>query len=181
MARITRHVALLRGVNVGGKNKLSMKDLAQLFDDLGFQGATTYIQSGNVVFGSDESDPVKIGRAIEEGINAYFGCEAVAIIRNERQLQALMRTNPFLEGGVIGTLHVTFLAGKTSAEQVKAITPVSTGSDAYAIVGQHVFLRCPHGYGRTKLNNSFWEKRLEMPATTRNWRTTVQLLEMMAS
>lgn len=165
---------MLRGINVGGRTKVAMADLRAVLESLGFDGVATYIQSGNVVFGSTKA--VKPA-AIEERIAAELGVEPTVLVRTADELAAVVAGNPFLVGKVdLATLHVTFLAEKpTATVEVPAGQP-----DELAVVGREVYLRCPNGYGRTKLNNTFLEKRLGVPATTRNWKTVTTLAEMAA-
>lgn len=161
---------MLRGINVEGRAKVGMADLRAVFESLGFDDVGTYIQSGNVVFGSAKA--VKPA-AIEERIAAELGVEPSVLVRTAEEMAAVVQGNPFV-GADVATLHVTFLA-----ETPKATVEVPAGQpDELAVVGREVFLRCPNGYGRTKVNNTFLEKKLGVAATTRNWRTVTTLADM---
>ena len=163
---------MLRGINVGGRAKVGMADLRAVFESLGFDDVATYIQSGNVVFGS--AKPVRPA-AVEECIAAELGVHPTVVVRTAAEMAAVVQANPFLAAGIdVATLHVTFLADKP-----KATVDVPAGQpDELAVVGREVYLRCPNGYGRTKLDNTFLEKRLGVAATTRNWKTVTTLAEM---
>ncbi len=174
---LERYVALLRGVNVGGK-QLSMQSLRALLESLGYQHVTTYIQSGNAVFTGGDSGPPKPGR-VEERIAAELQMNIRVIIRSQVELADVVDRNPFPATGEDSrTLHVTFLADEPSAEAVHGLAGESYAPDQFAIVGREVYLRCPEGYGRSKLGNAFWERRLGVAATTRNWNTVNTLLRM---
>ncbi|HVF20836.1 MAG TPA: DUF1697 domain-containing protein [Mycobacteriales bacterium] len=163
-----RYVALLRGINVGGHAKVAMADLRTVFESLGFDDVATYIQSGNVVFGS--AAPVDV-RAVEQRIADDLGVTPDVLLRTAEEIDAVVRGNPFAD---TDGLHVTFLADTpTGTVEAPAGQP-----DELAVVGREAYVRCPDGYGRTKLNNTFLEKRLGVPATTRNWKTVVTLAEM---
>ena len=171
------YVALLRGVNVSGHNKVGMKDLRSRLLTLGFQNVATYIQSGNVVFQtSGGADPTL---RIERDIRKTFGISVTVLLRTKEQLRRLSVQNPFLKRGEDATtLHVTFLTETPKPSRVRELTAKVSGPDELVVRGREVYLRCPNGYGRTKLTNTFLERQLGSPATTRNWRTVLQLVAM---
>lgn len=178
-------VALLRGINVGGRHKIAMADLRAMFSGLGFGGVATYIQSGNVVFTSTLGDVAELMAAIDEAIETTFGFRAPAVLRSAGQLAAVAVANPFLAGGAdAGTVSVGFLAGVPTADRLSALLaepladPVATGGDEFVIRGADVYLHHPNGYGRTKLTNGYFDKRLGVMMTVRNWRTVLTLLDM---
>ncbi len=172
------YVALLRSVNVGGR-KVNMKELAALFTGLGYADVVTYIQSGNVVFASPSRSATTLERAIEARIQRDLGLDVRTLVRTKAELDRIVRSNPFLRTRADPTkLHVTFLAAKPSAALVRAAGELDTGADGFRIVGREVYLHCPNGYGTTKINNAFFEKRLQTDATTRNWNTVNQLAEL---
>ncbi len=173
-------VAMLRSINVGGRNKLPMSDLRELMSSLGFEQVSTYVQSGNVVFNGTGA-PKAVARAIEERITAELGLDVPVIVRSKRQLESIIEGTPFAHLDVDPkTRHVTFLAqgpARRAVEQLAALTG-KFGTDRFEVRGSEVFLYCPGGYGETKLNNAYLERRLGVTATTRNWRTVVTLAEM---
>lgn len=169
---------MLRAVNVGGRT-LAMKALQQLFAGLGYADAVTYIQSGNVVFTGPDDDHDAIADRIEQGLAADLGVPADVLLRTRAQLDQVVRANPFLESGADpARLHVTFLAGPSDPARAAAVDPTAFPPDEFQVDGREVYLHCPSGYGRSKLNNAFWERRLGQAATTRNWRTVTTLLGM---
>jgi uncharacterized protein (DUF1697 family) len=171
------YAALLRGVNVG-KNKLAMPDLRALLTDLGGQDVRTYLQSGNAVFGHATTDPAELARAIEYGL-ARLGVSSKVLLRTGKELAGVLAGNPYLEREPDPTkLHVTFLADAPAADRTQRLQAPAGETADFSIAGKEVYLHCPDGYGRTKLNNAFFERRLAQPATTRNWRTVTRLCEL---
>ena len=171
------YVAMLRGINVGGKNKIKMSDLQALFVGLGHADVTTYIQSGNVVFTSGAKSAAAVTAAIEQRIVREFGAEVSIVLRTKAELAKVIAGNPFADGD-LAKVHVTFLAKKPEAPLVRALAEHRSPPDEFRIVGREVYLRCPNGYGKTKLNNTFWERKLKVGATTRNWNTVTKLFEL---
>jgi uncharacterized protein (DUF1697 family) len=172
-------VALLRGINLGGRNKIGMADLRELFAALGCEDVSTYVQSGNVVFRSSVASASKLTRAIEERIGSDLGLDVTVLLRTKAQLAEVAGGNPFDERTVDpATLHVTFLAEKPDPARVRALDPARGRPDEFRVVGREVYLHCPNGYGRTKLDNAYFEKQLAVAATTRNWRTVTKLAEL---
>jgi len=174
----TSYVALLRGINVGGRSKLSMADLRAAFADTGFDDVSTYIQSGNVLFRSSRS-PAALPGAIEEVIDAAFGLTVRALLRTSTELADVVAHNPLATGGRdMSRLHVTFLAAAPAPPRVAALDSGPFLPDEFGVRGREIYLHCPGGYGRTKLNNTFFERTLEAVATTRNWKTVTTLADL---
>ncbi|HEV2309550.1 MAG TPA: DUF1697 domain-containing protein [Acidimicrobiia bacterium] len=170
-----RYAALLRGVNVGGKNRLAMPALRSAVEGLGFDDVATYVQSGNVVFRAPSQPEASLVRALERMIRGTFRLEVTVLVRTAAQLARIEKENPYLaQRRDPATLHVTFLAARPSAA-ARGELPRGLGPDELAVRGREVYLWCPNGYGRTKLTNAWFEQRLGTPATTRNWRTVVTL------
>jgi uncharacterized protein (DUF1697 family) len=173
-------VALLRSVNVGGR-KVNMKELAALFTELGYADVVTYIQSGNVVFSTTSRSSTVVERAIETRIKRDLGIEVKTLVRPKAELHRVLRNNPFLRTKADPSkLHVTFLAAKPAAALVRKAGELDAGADEFRVVGREVYLHCPNGYGTTKINNMFFEKKLQAVATTRNWNTVNKLAELAA-
>jgi uncharacterized protein (DUF1697 family) len=179
-------VAMLRSINVGGRNRVAMGDLKRLVTSLGFSRATTYLQSGNLVLAGTGS-PAAAARTIEQGITAELGLEVPVIVRSKAQFTRVLGGNPYAGPGVDPTtLHVTFLADAPGPDRLAdtaelAASSASEGTfglDRFEMAGDAVYLHCPGGYGETKLNNAFFERRLGVTATTRNWRTVTALAEL---
>jgi uncharacterized protein (DUF1697 family) len=174
----SRFVAMLRAVNVGGK-QIKMPALAALFRDLGYADVVTYIQSGNVVFTAAAKTPAALEHTIEQAIARELGLDVRTLVRTKSELARVLRANPFLATRADPSkLHVTFLAAKPAAALARAAGEFDAGADEFRVVGREVYVHCPNGYGRTKINNTFFEKRLQAVATTRNWNTVNQLAEL---
>jgi uncharacterized protein (DUF1697 family) len=179
---VPSYVALLRAVNVSGKNKLAMADLRQQLTSVGYHDVTTYVQSGNVAFQTASQPEATLVRDLEREIRKAFRLHVTVLVRTKAQLRDTAAKNPLLKRGVDpATLHVTFLAGRPSPAAVKALAAKAAGPDDAVVHGREVYLRCPNGYGRTKLNNAFLEKQLDVAGTTRNWKTVTTLLELLSA
>ena len=175
------NVALLRGINVGGKNRLPMKELAALFVDAGCEDVRTYIQSGNVVFRTGPAGGEDIASVISASILSRFGYRIPVITRTAREFQEIVRANPFLEAGAeTDKLHVMFLAELPESANVEALDPDRSPGDEFAVLGREIYLHCPNGVARSKLTNSYFDARLSTTSTSRNWRTVQKLLELAA-
>ena len=173
-------VAFLRGVNVGGKNKLPMRALVALFEELGCTGVLPYIQSGNVVFRLAKGrDAPAVSDAIAKGFEARFGFVAPVITRAKSELRAAVEANPFLaEGADPATLHVGFLAHAPDARAIAALDPRRSPPDRFAVHGREVYLCLPNGVARSKLTNAYFDAQLATTTTIRNWRTVLAMLEL---
>ena len=172
-------VALLRGINVGGKNLLPMTDLARLFEQAGCAGVRTYIQSGNVLFTASQARTVKLPGVIAAGIAERFGFQVPVLLRTAAELGETIRQNPFLQAGAPENwLHVLFLANQPDARRVAALDPLRSPPDAFAVRGREIYLQCPNGVGNTKLTNAYFDSRLATVSTGRNWRTVLKLFEL---
>jgi uncharacterized protein (DUF1697 family) len=175
------YVAMLRGVNVGPHNRIKMPVLQQLFTELGHTGVVTYIQSGNVVFKSRSKSATALARDIEKRIATDLGCDVAVLLRSQEELGRVVKGNPFLRTQPDpARLHVTFLAEEPDAALVRAVKDYDAGNDEFVVHGREVYLHTPNGYGNTKINNGFFEKRLQAIATTRNWNSVTKLLELAA-
>jgi len=173
------HVALLRGVNVGGKNSVPMADLAALFAEAGCSSVRTYIQSGNVVFAPPAKRPADLAGLLARRIEARFGLKVPVVLRSAGELEAVVRGNPFLaEGADEERLHVMFLAGAPAPEAVARLDPHRSPPDRFVVAGRDVYLHTPNGMARSKLTNDHFDRALATVSTVRNWRTVSKLLEM---
>jgi uncharacterized protein (DUF1697 family) len=171
---MTRHVCLLRAVNVGGNNRLAMPALRDLFEELGYGDVTTYIQSGNVVFSAARRpDPGHLEAAIERA----FALPVTVVLRTATQLAELSAANPFADRSP-DALHVGFLPSAPSTALRSELDPDACPPDRFAVAGAEVFLFLPGGMGRSKVP-AYLARRLG-PATYRNWRTVRTLTEMAA-
>lgn len=174
------YVALLRGVNLAGKNRLPMKDLAEMFKEAGCSNVETYIQSGNVVFTASSKLAAGIPALIAAEIAKRFGYRTPVVLRSVEQLREVVQGNPFLKAGAAeDTLHVSFLADFPNHRGVKELDPNRCPPDAFCVLRREVYLQLPNGAGRTKLNANYFDSKLGTIGTQRNWRTVVKLLELM--
>jgi uncharacterized protein (DUF1697 family) len=172
---VPTYAALLRGINLGARNKVAMADLRELVAEVGAEDVQTYVQSGNVVFRSPVRSAPKLARSIEERIRGDLGLDVVVLVRSASELAALVDGDPFDDPE---KMHVTFLAEKPAAARVRALDPDRSPPDEFRVAGREVYLRCPNGYGSSKLSNAYFEKQLDVAATTRNWRTVRKLAEL---
>ncbi len=171
---MNRYVSLLRGVNVTGYRPVPMARLATLIRNLGYSDVRTYLQSGNVVFGSESDNAARIGGSIETAIEREFGFPVTVIMRRPADLKKIIAGSPFIrrQGVDERYLHVTFLRSRAEPALIKSlVAPDKKSPDEFKIAGSEVYVHCPGGYGRTKISNTFFEKKLNVAATTRNWRT----------
>jgi uncharacterized protein (DUF1697 family) len=177
------YVALLRGINVGGKNMLPMKDLAAMFASAGAADVRTYIQSGNVVFAASQPLAERLPADIQAAIAKRFGYRIPVVVRSARDLEAVVRTNPFLvEGapkpGDEEIIAVSFLAHAPGAKLITALDAARSPPDEFVVRGREIYLRCPNGFARTKLTNAYFDAKLQTTSTARNWRTVLKLREL---
>jgi uncharacterized protein (DUF1697 family) len=176
------HVALLRGINVAGKNMLPMKELARMFADAGYTNVRTYIQSGNVIFEAPAgaAGTPKMADGITANIEKRFGFRIPIVLRTSDQLRKTIRDNPFLAEGVPEkALYVYFLANSLQAGAIAGLDPTRSAPDAFQVRGQEIYLHLPNGMGRSKLTNAYFDSKLCTTCTFRNWATVLQLAAMM--
>jgi uncharacterized protein (DUF1697 family) len=173
------HLALLRGINVGGKNILPMKELARMFADSGCTDVRTFIQSGNVIF-EKPAGADKLAAIIAANIEKQFGFRIPVILRTSEQLRRAIRSNPFLAAGTDEkALHVYFLADAPHARAIAGLDPARSAPDAFQVRGQEIYLHLPNGMARTKLTNAYFDSKLSTICTARNWATVLKLAAMM--
>jgi uncharacterized protein (DUF1697 family) len=167
--------ALLRGVNVGGRGKLSMPELVGAFESLGHEDVRTYIQSGNVVFRSRRADAGRVSAALERAIAESFGLETKVILRTHSELEAIAAGSPFAEAP-----HVVFLDRAPKPAAAAALDPERSPGDRFAVAGREVYLSLANGAGGTKLTLDWLERGLGVAGTQRNWNTLLKLIELTA-
>ena len=140
-----RYAAFLRGVNVGGRNRLPMADLKYIFTAAGCAAVQTYIQSGNVVFKAAPDFAEKAPEVVARAIRERFGYETAVVVRSSEELRQVAASNPFDTSGDPRFLQVAFLADAPSAEAVSCLDPERSPPDAFAVRGRNVYLHYPHG------------------------------------
>ncbi|MEM7677799.1 MAG: DUF1697 domain-containing protein [Myxococcota bacterium] len=174
-------MALLRGINVGGKNKLPMKDLAAMFGDAGCWDVQTYIQSGNVVFRAKQALARRIPSLIAQSIEEGFGFSVPVVLRPGDELLTVAGSNPFLRGEAdTKKLHVAFLDKEPSNAKIASLDPERSSPDQFETRGREIYLYCPNGLARTKLTNNYFDSRLATTSTMRNWKTVLKLCDLVA-
>jgi uncharacterized protein (DUF1697 family) len=176
------HIALLRGINVGGRNKLPMNSLVSMFNDAGCTNVRTYIQSGNVVFEAEPALVRQIPFIITESIFEHFGFNIPVVTRSADELSKIVRANPFLRAGTDErALHVAFLDDVPDPARLETLDPDRSTPDEFIVLGREIYLQCPNGLARTKLTNRYFDSKLETTSTLRNWKTTLKLFELSAA
>ena len=175
------HVALLRGINVGGNNKLPMAALAKYVEAAGGRDVSTYIQSGNVIFSSPAPVARRIAAAVAAAIAKHHELAIPVITRTATELAAVLAGNPFVRAGApLAQLHVMFLADTPTAKAIATLDPARSPGDDFVVRGSHVYVRYGSGAGRTKLTNAYIDSKLATTSTMRNWNTVRVLAERTA-
>ncbi|NOU45516.1 MAG: DUF1697 domain-containing protein [Bacteroidales bacterium] len=174
------YFALLRGINVGGKNMLPMVSLKKLFEQIGFTSVTTYLQSGNVVFRSVMTDEKQIEIILKQSIHENFGLLIEVFVKQTNVLTGLIDQNPFnnrveLESDKTG---LVFLSGIPSPEGIEKLSTYEVQPDEYFIFRDYVFIYCPNGFGRARITNAVLESKLKLKSTIRNWKTIQALAKI---
>jgi len=174
------YIAMLRGINVSGQKKIKMADLRVHLSELPFDNLSTYIQSGNIVFQSVHTDPTILAKAIADKIREKYDFEVPTLVKTRSDFEAAVENNPFpeSEGHDLKYLHVTFLAEAPEASTIEHIQMLDFEPEQFVWLDEKIYLYAPKGYGRAKMTNNFWEKKLKIAATTRNWKTVNKLLDM---
>lgn len=175
-----KYIALLRGINIGRKNRVKMADLKEFFELMDFKNTRTYLQSGNVIFEHNLDNTEKIASEIEKGLIKTYEFPVNVIVMTKNELKDVINNNPFInEDNVeIDKLHVIFLQEIPNKEIVSDLDMKKSENEKFKIIGKEIYLYLPNGYAKTKLNNNIFEKKLNTIATTRNWKTVNKLLEL---
>jgi uncharacterized protein (DUF1697 family) len=175
------YISMLRGINVSGQKLIKMPELKRLYEDIGFSGVVTYIQSGNVVFSTEEDIKARdLAQKIEKAVREKFSFDVPVIIRTRDELKDIIAAVPFKNpGGVVpDKVYITFLEDIPEEANVLKIHPLDYKPDRFVILGKEIYLDCASGYGTTKLSNTFFENKLKVRATTRNYNTVNKLIEL---
>lgn len=173
-------ISMLRGVNVGGHNKIKMDALRALYEFLKLRNPQTYVQSGNVVFRTDERDLAGLAKRIQDAIEKTFGFRPGIILRTLSELKDAIARNPFASRRGLDPrkLLVTFLAGTPSPEARQNVLRIKTDPEELRLSGRELYIYYPIGIGRSKLTLAVIEKALQISGTGRNWTSVIKLLEM---
>ena len=171
---------MLRGINVTGHNTIKMTGLANLFRQIGYTDAETYIQSGNIVFTCHNNNIYDVSSEIRKAILSEFNLNIAVITRTSDEMKKIISANPFLKvsGFDPSKMAVLFLELKPSDAQVLKVTGIDYPPDKFYINDSEIYIYCPNGFGKTKLFTNFFETKMKVTGTARNWRTVNKLLEM---
>lgn len=177
------YVSFLRGINVSGQKPVNMKALKSMYENMDFQHVITYLQSGNVVFKSVSSNVESLGEEISQNIKNSFGYEVFVHVMPLDGLKKVIDNNPFTQDSDKDPayFHVTLLKNYHTAISPEILRGKLSGNEDAEIAGGHVYLYCPDGYGQTKLTNTYFERVCKTNATTRNWRTINELMNLAVS
>lgn len=177
---MTTYIAMLRGINVGGKNIIKMVDLRRVFEEMKFVEVQTYIQSGNVLFKSSEEEEL-LWKKIEQGIEEAFGFFVSVILRTAEDLERIIRNCPFSPEEILEaesssegeSLYVSLMKNAPTQEKIECLKVYSSDSEEYRLEGREVFLLFHNSIRNSKLANNL--HKLDVPATVRNWKTINKL------
>lgn len=174
------YIALLRGINVSGHNKIKMVDLQQLFLTIGHSNVTTYIQSGNVIFSSEANDISKMEQTIIHEIEKQFSYAIKVIVLKKSELEVIYNFNGFeaIDELDFKKVCVTILKEKPTEEGIEKVKALAAADEKIIFKEKNVYIYCPNGFGRTKLSNNNIEAKLNFSATSRNWNTITKLVEL---
>ena len=173
-------VSMLRGVNVGGHNKIKMDALRALYESLKLRDAKTYLQSGNVIFRTEERDLPRLTKRIEDGIERKFRFRPDVILRTAAEMREVIAKNPFAKrhGMEPSKLLVSFLASDPGEEARERVRQMKCAPEELRIEGRELYIYFPNGIGRSKLSPGALEKALKTAGTGRNWNSVTNMLEI---
>jgi uncharacterized protein (DUF1697 family) len=171
---------MLRGINMTGHNTIKMTRLADLFRQIGYADAETYIQSGNIVFTCQNMNIDDVSFGIQKAILSEFNLNIAVITRTSDEMKKIISLNPFMEepGFDPSKMAVLFLGLRPSDAQVQKVAGIDYPPDKFHINNSEIYVYCPNGFGKTKLYTNFFEAKMKVTGTARNWRTVNKLLEM---
>jgi len=172
-----KFIALLRGINVAGQKKIKMEDLRNQLEKLDYTNIKTYIQSGNIVFDCKNMDTKTIETQIKTLIKEHFGYDVPTLVRLGTEINDIISNNPYQDVNH-KSLYVTLLDSIPFKENIDLLESYNYDGEEYKILGKNIYFYVPKGYGKAKMDNNFFEKKLKTSATTRNWNTINKLAEM---
>lgn len=177
---MTTHLALLRGINVSGHNMIKMEALKSILEAIGFQNVQTYIQSGNVFVDTEEENAAAVGFKIKQEIFKAFGHEVPVVVIGKSDLEACLKNNPFLKDKDldIKKLYVAFVSKELQKENMNELKISQFKPDEASIDASRIYIKYAVGAGKTRFDQKYIEKKLNVTATIRNWNTVTQLLKM---
>jgi len=178
---MTTLIVLLRGINLGRRNRIAMADLRKLLSEMGFEGVRTHLQSGNAIVATDEQ-PETAARAIERRIEAELGHDVDVIVRTPEELAAVVEGDPFAEARPDPARQfVVFLDGAPDREAIEALAAQDFSPDRFVAGERELHVLCPEGMQDSKLMKALTDKKIRATATVRNWRTVTKLHELVSA
>lgn len=180
---MTTHVALLRAINVGGRNRVSMSDLRALLTDVGVANVRTLLQTGNVVFEGAGRSPAELESLLERAASDRLGLDTAFLVRTAREWQELVAANPFSAEAESDPAHLVVMPLKNApaADRLAELETAIVGREVVRARGRELYLVYPDGIGRSKLTIALIERKLATRGTARNWNTAVKLATLAAS
>lgn len=177
---MTTHLALLRGINVSGHNMIKMEALKTTLEAVGFQNVQTYIQSGNVFVDTEEENAAAVGFKIKQEIFKAFGHEVPVVVIGKVDLEACLKNNPFLKESALDLkkLYVAFISTTLKSDSMNDLKMSQVKPDEASIDANRIYIKYAVGAGKTRFDQKYIEKKLNVTATIRNWNTVTQLLKM---
>lgn len=177
---MTSQIALLRGINVGGNHPFPVARQRALMAELGFEGVTVHLQTGNIVFADPGTPPGRTARTLEDAFAADLGFSVPVMVRTRDELAAAVDANPYPAAAAEPkTLHMVFLSDvPTDTSALDALDPAAYAPDEFRLIGREIYLHVPNGLGRSKLAAKLSNPRLGVTATARNWNTVTKLLAL---
>jgi len=174
------YIAFLRGINVGGHKKIKMADLRLLLEGLGYKDVISYIQSGNVIFSSLEKDRGKLENQISKAINTHYGFEVPVLVITRTEINKILDNNPYKDPDDLANNKIYFVLLKEmpQKEDIEATSAVIFENEKFIITPECVFIRYDLGAGKAKCSINFFESKLKVTTTSRNYRTMTKLLEL---
>lgn len=177
-----RYIVLLRGINVGGHNKVPMAELRKALADRGFVDVSTYIASGNVLLEAGDRHEPEVVDEVADAVTERFGLSIPIVARSVTEWPAILAANPFPDAEAEPKfLHVSLCDRAPDAEAIAAFDAAAYLPDRLAVVGRELYLWYPNGSGRSKLTGAVLERRLGVTTTARNWSTMLKLAELAPS
>ncbi len=176
---MTRYAALLRGINVGGNNKVAMADLRALLEGLGYTDVRTHLNSGNAIFTSPATKSDAVAAAIEKAITAELGLNIKVVVRSGPELRRIIDRNPLADVATDPARHlVTFLSAPLDETKLAAVDPADFEPEQFRVIDREIYMWFPDGIRDAKLGKLAWDKRFGVVATGRNWNTVLKLADL---
>ncbi|WP_397363725.1 DUF1697 domain-containing protein [Olleya sp. R77988] len=172
------YLAFLRGINVGGHNKIPMQELRDLLNQIGFKDVKTYIQTGNIIFKTSSTDRNLLASKIKNGIYNQFGFDIPVLIKTPTQIISILEKCPFTEEEKLKS-YFALLYDKATIQQIQSLKSYSFPDEKFQLIDDCIYLYSSIGYGKSKANNNFFEKKIKIKLTTRNYNTLNKLVKLL--